>query len=200
MLDGLVRDAYRQNLTLREAGFRVLAARAQLGIAIGNLFPQPQYAFGDYSRNTISTETANNIFGFGTRSTPGLQRNFSQWDYGFSLGWELDFWGRFRRAVESNEANLGASVADYDDVLVTLLGDVATNYVQFRTLEQQIDYANYNVDLQRQTLTIVEARFRAGTTGELDVHQSRSDARPDTRPASPSWKSVCVKRPTGSAS
>jgi NodT family efflux transporter outer membrane factor (OMF) lipoprotein len=51
---------------------------------------------------------------------------------------------------------------------------VANNYVQYRTLEQQIAYANYNVDLQRQTLTIVEARFRAGTTGELDVHQSRS--------------------------
>jgi NodT family efflux transporter outer membrane factor (OMF) lipoprotein len=175
VLDGLINDAYRQNLTLREAGFRVLAARAQLGIAIGNLFPQQQYAFGDYSRNTISKETANNILGIGTAlNVPGLQRNFNQWDYGFGIGWELDFWGRFRRAVEANEANLGASVADYDDVLVTLLGDVASNYVQYRTLERQIAYAKYNVDLQQQTLTIVEARFRAGTTGELDVHQSRS--------------------------
>ncbi|HEV8068826.1 MAG TPA: efflux transporter outer membrane subunit [Planctomycetaceae bacterium] len=174
VLDGLIGDAYRQNLTLREAGFRVLAARAQLGIAFGNLFPQKQVAFGDYTRTTLSTQTADNIVSFGNAFGLPVQRNFSQWDYGFALGWELDFWGRFRRAIESNEATLGASIADYDDVLVTLMGDVANNYVQYRTLEQQIAYANYNVDLQRQTLTIVEARFRAGTTGELDVHQSRS--------------------------
>jgi NodT family efflux transporter outer membrane factor (OMF) lipoprotein len=171
VLDGLVYDAYHQNLTLREAGFRVLEARAQLAISIGNIFPQTQTASGSFSRNAASAETANNIFDFGI---PGTRRFYSQWDFGFNLGWELDFWGRFRRAIESNEANLGASVADYDDVLVTLLGDVATNYVQFRTLEQQIDYARFNVELQRQTLTIVEARFKAGTTSELDVRQSRS--------------------------
>jgi NodT family efflux transporter outer membrane factor (OMF) lipoprotein len=171
VLDGLVYDAYHQNLTLREAGFRVLQARAQLAISVGNLFPQTQYASGDFTRNAASAETANNIFDFGI---PGTRRFFSQWDFGFNVGWELDFWGRFRRAIESNQANLGATVADYDDVLVTLLGDVATNYVQLRTLQQQIDYARFNVELQRQTLTIVEARFKAGTTSELDVRQSRS--------------------------
>jgi NodT family efflux transporter outer membrane factor (OMF) lipoprotein len=174
VLDGLVRDAYAQNLTLHEAGFRVLAARAQLGIAIGNLFPQSQYAYGDFARTMLSKETANNIVTFGQAIGAPVQRSFSQWDYGFALGWELDFWGRFRRAVESNEASLQASIAEYDDALVTLLGDVAGYYVQFRTLEQQIAYAKYNVELQRQTLTIVDARFRAGTTGQLDVHQSRS--------------------------
>jgi len=174
ILEGLIREAYQQNLTLKEAGFRVLAARAQLGISIGNLFPQQQYAFGDYTHATLSKETANSIVAIGNALGLPVQRNFSQWDYGFALGWELDFWGRFRRAVEANEANLGASVADYDGALVTLFGDVAYNYVLYRTLEQQIAYARYNVDLQRQTLTIVEARFRAGTTGELDVHQSRS--------------------------
>jgi NodT family efflux transporter outer membrane factor (OMF) lipoprotein len=171
VLNGMVRDAYAQNLTLREAGFRVLAARAQLAITIGNIFPQQQFASGSFTQNTISKQTANDILSLGF---PGLQRNFAQWNYGFNLGWELDFWGRFRRAIESDEANLNASVADYDDVLVTLLGDLATNYVQYRTLEQQIAYAHQNVDLQRQTLTIVDARFRAGTTSELDVHQSRS--------------------------
>jgi NodT family efflux transporter outer membrane factor (OMF) lipoprotein len=171
VLDGLVYDAYHQNLTLREAGLRVLQARAQLAISVGNLFPQSQYASGDFTRNAASAETANNIFDLGL---PGFHRFFSQWDFGFNVGWELDFWGRFRRAIESNQANLGASVADYDDVLVTLLGDVATNYVQLRTLQQQIDYARFNVELQRQTLTIVEARFKAGTTSELDVRQSRS--------------------------
>jgi|HubBroStandDraft_6_1064221.scaffolds.fasta_scaffold61919_2 NodT family efflux transporter outer membrane factor (OMF) lipoprotein len=175
VLNGLIQDAYGQNLTLREAGFRVLQARAQLAIAIGNFFPQSQFASGSFTQNTLSTKTANNLLGIGKElNVPGLQRNYPQWNYGFSLAWELDFWGRFRRAIESNEASLDASVADYDDVLVTLLGDVATNYIQYRTLEQQIDYSRFNVELQRQTLTIVEARFHAGTTSELDVRQSRS--------------------------
>jgi len=174
VLNTLVRDAYGQNLTLREAGFRVLASRAQLAVTIGKILPQAQFASGNFTQTTISKETANNILGLQALGIPGVQRNFGQWDYGFNIGWELDFWGRFRRAIESDEANLGASVANYDDVLVTLLGDVATNYVQLRTLEQQIAYAHYNVELQQQTLTIVDARFHAGTTSELDVHQSRS--------------------------
>ncbi|HUE12724.1 MAG TPA: efflux transporter outer membrane subunit [Planctomycetaceae bacterium] len=175
VLEGLIREAYNQNLTLREAGFRVLQARAQLAIAVGNFFPQSQFASGNFTQTTISRTTANNILGLGQElGVPGLQRNFPQWNYGFSLGWELDFWGRFRRAIESNEASLQASVADYDDVLVTLLGDVASNYVQYRTLQEQIDFSHFNVELQRQTLTIVEARFKAGTTSELDVRQSRS--------------------------
>jgi len=170
-LESLIREAYEQNLTLREAGFRVLQARAQVAIAYGNILPQSQYASGDFTRYGASGQTANNIFNLGI---PGLHRFYSQVDLGFNLAWELDFWGRFRRAVESQEANLNASVDDYDAVLVTLLSDVATNYVQLRTLEQQIAYANENVRLQRETLTIVEARFRAGTTSELDVLQSRS--------------------------
>ncbi len=167
----MIREAYGQNLTLKEAGFRVLQARAQLDISIGNIFPQTQTADGGYTRNALSRNTANNILDFGI---PGVRRYFSQYNFGFNLAWELDFWGRFRRAIESNEANLQASVAGYDDVLVTLLGDVATNYVQYRTLQEQIDFSRFNVELQRQTLTIVEARFKAGTTSELDVRQSRS--------------------------
>ena len=93
---------------------------------------------------------------------------------GFNLSWELDFWGRFRRAIESNQATLEASVEDYNDVLVTLLGDVATNYVQMRTLEGRIAFAEANVRLQQETLTITEARFKGGTTSELDVYQARS--------------------------
>jgi len=172
VLNDLICTAYQQNLTLREAGFRVLAARAQLGIAIGNIFPQQQYMAGDYSRNALSAQTANNLFQFGL---PGVTRYFDQWDYNFGLSWELDFWGRFRRAIEANAANLDASVANYDDVLVTLLGDVASNYVQLRALEQQIAYTKENVELQRETLTIVDAKFRAQTTNALDLHQAKSN-------------------------
>jgi NodT family efflux transporter outer membrane factor (OMF) lipoprotein len=173
VLDSLICSAYQQNLTLREAGFRVLEARAQLFIDVGELFPQTQQMTGDYTRNATSIETARSSSPTATRLG---KRWFQQWDYGFSLSWELDFWGRFRRAIESDEATLDASVENYDDVLVTLLSDVATNYTQIRTTEQRIKYAKQNVELQRKTLTIVEGRFKAGAAGvtEVDVDQARS--------------------------
>src|SRR5439155_6922899 len=110
----------------------------------------------------------------GTPTAGGLERFYGQWDFGFSLAWELDFWGRFRRAIESATASLDASVENYDAVLVTLLGDVATYYVQLRTFEQRIEYARANVQLKRETLKVVEGRFKAGTTTKLDVAQARS--------------------------
>lgn len=165
-LNWLVGTSYRQNLTLREAGFRVLAARAQLAISVGFIFPQSQDVTGSYMRNAVSTETAN-----GSNIANPF---FSQWNVGFNLGWEIDFWGRFRRAVEADSAELDASVENYDDVLVTLLSDVASNYATMRTLEERLRYTLANVQLQKDTLRIVNARFQAGTTGEADVHQAAS--------------------------
>jgi NodT family efflux transporter outer membrane factor (OMF) lipoprotein len=174
VLDSLISFAYNQNLSLRVAGFRVLEARAQWAIDVGNLLPQMQTATGDYKWQGISKNTADSFLQFAQPGGPAIKRWFGQFDLGFNLSWELDFWGRFRRAVEADAASLDASVENYDDVLVTLLGDVATNYVQLRTAEQRIKYAQDNVDLQRETLKIVEARFKAGTTTELDVAQARS--------------------------
>ena len=166
VLDDLVCYAYRQNVTLREAGFRVLEARAQLGIALGNILPQTQDMTGEYLWNAVSNRTANHSF--------IQKRFFGLWNYGFNLAWELDFWGRFRRTIEYNTDSLDASVENYDAALVTLLGDVATNYAQYRTYEQRIAYARDNVSVQRQTLKIVQARFNAGTTTSLDLDQAQS--------------------------
>ena len=156
-------------LQRRQAGFQILAARAQRNIAIGNLFPQTQQATGDYLREALTTETANRSF---------VQKRFyGQWDFGFNLSWELDFWGRYRRAVESAEGTLDASVENYDGVLVTLLGDVATAYVQIRTLERQIALTRANAALQRKTLQIAQARYNKGKgiVTKLDVDQAQSN-------------------------
>src|SRR5438132_985211 len=166
VLENLVCTAYLQNLTLREAGLRVLESRAQLGITVGNILPQSQTATGSFTWNAESRQAANRSF----ISKPF----FGQWNYAFNLAWELDFWGQFRRAIEGSTDSLDASVENYDAMLVTLLGDVATNYAQIRTTEQRIKYATQNVELQRQTLTLVEARFKAGTVSELDLDQARS--------------------------
>ena len=168
VLDSLVCFAYGQNLSLRVAGCRVLESRAQLAIDAGNLLPQTQTATLSYTRNGLSKEIAN------SNQFSTAKRWFQQWNDGFNLSWEIDFWGRFRRTVEADVDTLDASVENYDDVLVTLLGDVATNYAEFRTFEQRIEYTKQNVELQRNTLKIVQGRFQAGTTNELDVVQARS--------------------------
>lgn len=165
-LDHLIASAYRQNLTLREAGFRVLEARAQLGIAVGEVFPQQQNATGGYQHKA----TTRNTTGF---SPP--QQFFDQWNTGFNLAWELDFWGRFRRAVTAADSQLNASVEGYDEVLVTLLGDVAANYVQIRTLQARIRLLKGNVELQRWVVDLLKQRLGGGFRAtQLDVDQGIS--------------------------
>lgn len=163
VLNSLVLRAYGQNLTLREAAYRVLEFRANRAIAIGNLFPQTQQANGSYTRQQFS-EKIN-----GQRAVP---RFLSIWDGGFNLAWELDIWGRLRRAVESADATLDASIENYDDVLVTLIGDVANTYIQIRTQQTRIKLAQDNVALQRETYKIAEAQFKGGKTTKIDVDQA----------------------------
>jgi NodT family efflux transporter outer membrane factor (OMF) lipoprotein len=165
-MHSLICHASKQNLTLREAGFRVLQARAELCIAIGGFFPQSQFASGTFQRIGLSKEVANRQF--------IAEAFYNQTDLNFALAWELDFWGRFRRAIESADADLDASVENYDAVLVTLLGDVAENYILLRTVERQIELVKANIQLQKEALTITEARFKGGLTTELDVDQARS--------------------------
>jgi NodT family efflux transporter outer membrane factor (OMF) lipoprotein len=162
-LNTLVQVAYQQNLTLREAGTRILEARALQGIARGNLFPQEQFAFGEYSRIKLSQNVAN----------PPPSAWFSEWAFGLSGSWELDFWGRYRRAIEAADAELDASIENYDDVLVVLLSDVAAAYVEFRTFQQRLVYARANVDIQSNSFQLATDKFEGGATTERDTHQAK---------------------------
>jgi NodT family efflux transporter outer membrane factor (OMF) lipoprotein len=164
VLDGLIQSAYRQNLPLRLAGVRVLGARAQLGVAIGELFPQSQTASGAFIKQRLSQTSP--------LSGPGTPVNFYYDQIGLSASWEIDFWGKFRRAVESADASLMGAVADYDNVLVSLTGDVANSYIQIRTLEKRLNIARQNVEVQKQSLKIARARFEGGTTSKRDVEQA----------------------------
>ena len=164
-LNNLVLTAYRQNLTLREAGSRILEARATLGIAEGNLFPQVQTANGSFTRSRSA-----GAFGLSGASS-------SRWSFGFNEAWELDFWGRFRRAIESNDDLLEASVADYDNVLVTLIGDVATNYITIRTDQERIRLLKENVEIQRVVWELGKRRLMQGAINELNVQQAESNLK-----------------------
>ncbi len=166
VLNRLIERAYRENLSLRIAGVRVLEARAQLGIAIGGLYPQTQQASGFLQYNRISENAP--LSGAFSKFT------YSQDQVGINASWELDFWGRFRRTIESADAAWLATVADYDNALVSLTSDVANSYILIRTLERRIDIARQNVETQRESLKIAEARFQYGTTSELDVEQAKT--------------------------
>jgi NodT family efflux transporter outer membrane factor (OMF) lipoprotein len=162
VLNTLVYTAYRQNLTLRVAGARILQARAERNIAAGELFPQTQAATGSYTRTNTS------------KNSPAYAGNHNEYQVGGNLAWELDFWGRFRRAVASSNASLEASVENYDDVLVLLLAEVAQQYVTVRTAEQRLEYASKNVSMQRESLELANAKFTNGATTQLDVTQGES--------------------------
>lgn len=164
VLDRLIETAYTQNLPLQIAGLRILEARAQLGIATGNLYPQIQQASGSITAVELSENSPN--------FNPQLEDNFMDYQAGFDAAWELDFWGRFRRGIEAADANLAASVADYDNGLVSLTAEVARVYVTIRTLEERLDIARNNIKLQQESLRIATVRYKNGATTELDVQQA----------------------------
>jgi NodT family efflux transporter outer membrane factor (OMF) lipoprotein len=163
-LTALIDQAYAQNLTLRSAGLRVLEARAARGIAVGRFFPQLQEAFGSVNANQRSDNEAGSLG----------DSSFNDADIGIQAAWELDFWGKFRRGIEAADAEVQLTVADYDAVLVSLAAEVATSYVLIRSLEERLIFARANADLQRETLSLTETRFRAGAVSELDVSTARA--------------------------
>ena len=165
VLGKLIEIAYRNNYNLKIAGLRVLEARAQLGVAVGYLYPQVQQANGSVNYTAASRNAANTAAG---------DLRFWEYNVGVSVGWELDFWGKFRRSIEAADANLLASIAGYDNVLVLLVAQVADTYVAIRSAEAQLKVARENIAIQQRSVRITEARFRGGDVGELDVLQART--------------------------
>jgi len=172
VLDFLVDQAATQNLTLREAGSRIMESRARRDAVIGNLFPQAQAASGNFSSSRISPNIAN-FFAFPGVFDPDLSP--SNWTVGVGATWELDFWGRYRRAVESADASLDAKCAAYDEVRVLLLAEVGKTYVELRTLENRLALAKQNLQSQEQTLGIAHKRLEAGLGTSLDIAQAETN-------------------------
>jgi len=164
-LNVLVESAYQQNLTLQSTGIRILQARAQLGIAIGDQYPQTQQGTGDATVKKTSRNLPN---------AASAERFAYVYDVGFDAAWELDFWGKFRRAVQAGVADLQASIADYDDNLVFLTSEVARTYINLRISEERLAVARVNTEIQTESLRLAQAQFDAGAVTELDVFQSRA--------------------------
>ena len=164
-LTSLINQGYQNNLSLQSAGVRVLQARAQLAQVVGGLYPQQQALVGNFTHQRIGGSSLQDV----------LPTNFSTALLGVTANWEVDFWGKYRRAILANDAAFLAAYADYDNALVTLTADIATNYINIRTTEELIRVTKKNIQVQALGLTIAKNRFSAGETSLLDVEQAQTE-------------------------
>ncbi len=159
VLNSIVDKARNNNTSLELAALRVLEARAQLGVATGSLYPQSQLGAG-----------AANYFS--PPENTGVTSGYWQYTLGASVAWEIDFWGKFRRGVESADAAFLASVAGYEQALVLLTAQVVDTYVLYRVTEEQLRIAIENIKIQERSYKIAEVLFESGDSSELDVQQA----------------------------
>jgi len=172
-LNHLIDAATTSNLGLQTADQRILQERALLGIATAGFFPTVN-ATGAYTHSRRS----NHLGGGGGSTTTGggggsgLESDL--WQAGFDASWEIDIFGGIRRGIESAKATYEATVDDRQAVLITLLGDVATDYVQLRGLQRQVAITQENILTQNQTLSLIRSQNRAGLVADLDVTQQEA--------------------------
>jgi NodT family efflux transporter outer membrane factor (OMF) lipoprotein len=165
VLNQLIDEAQQHNLNLRIAGLRVLEARAQLGIATSYKYPQTQQVTGG------ATYIDSRTYG-GTGANQ--DSNFLLSQAGFGLSWELDFWGRFQRGIESADAAFFASVANQEDFQVLLNAQVADLYFAILALQGRVKIAKNNAEFQKRSLEITERLFKSGNDSELDYQQAKT--------------------------
>jgi multidrug efflux system outer membrane protein len=160
-LDSLIARAIRSNNDLKLAEARIREARAQLKVVGSQAYP-----FVDTSASYTRLGQSENIVG----GQAGAEYNLFL--AGFDASWEVDLFGGVRRAVEAAKADVAASEEGRRDVLVTLLGEVATNYLQVRGNQRRIAIAQENIEAERQTLQLTRGRYEAGLGSILAVTQS----------------------------
>ena len=180
------------NLNVRISTIRLAESRSQRQITGADQFPTLT-GDGSYTRERISSRGVVGIFGGSTSGTSfgstGSSANgtsgrsgaipsnvgggsippFNLWQYGFDASWELDLWGRVRREVESADASLEASTDARRNALLSVVAEVARDYVQLRGEQAQLAIARDNIRTEQESLELSRARFRAGLTTELDV-------------------------------
>ena len=161
-LNSLIERSAANNLNLKTAVARIEQAAALRGVSASQYWPE------------LATGAAATAFRTASATTPpAAERSDAMYRAGLTMAWELDLWGRIRRSVESSEASLQASVENYRDILVLLYADIAVNYINVRTLQERIRFAENNLEAQKRTLELTNNRFNSGLVPALDVSQSK---------------------------
>ena len=158
----LIRTALQQNLDLRIAATRILEAQAQLGITRADQFPTV-----DAGASTSRTRVAKSVVPFPLDAVP-----VSDFQLTASAAWEIDFWGKYRRATEAARASLLASEWGRRAVVTTLVSQVASAYFEMRAFDLQLDIATRTLASRRESLRLTEVTTRGGATSLVDVRQA----------------------------
>jgi NodT family efflux transporter outer membrane factor (OMF) lipoprotein len=177
-LDSLIKRAVLQNLDIESAAERIRQARAEVGVATAPFFPTVNSSGSvtrSFSARGGSTVVVTNT-GVGTGTTTGgtttvhiAPKPTNFWQAGFDASWELDVFGGIRRNIEAANYTLEAAEEDRRDILITVLGEVATDYIALRGFQQEIAIAQENLATQVSNADIARKKRLLGTTTELDV-------------------------------
>jgi NodT family efflux transporter outer membrane factor (OMF) lipoprotein len=175
VLDSLVDEAFAQNMALQTVAFRIIEGRLTRSLAMWMfgpvIIPRASAIHHDFSTN-VKPEVSVNWPKFLPKPSGDLISVTPEVDIyqaGFDAFWEMDIWGKLRRNLESADAELTADIASYDDILVTLVGEVAATYIQIRTVEQRIVALRRIMDLDRKFLALTEERVGNGQVLETDL-------------------------------
>jgi len=157
-LESLVERAIKGNLDLKSAHARIREARALRGISRAGFFP--------------TLDAGGSAAKYRSSENSGTGKESKLYSAGFDAGWELDVFGGVRRSVEAAQANLEATQDDLHDVMVSLLAEVALNYVEVRTYQARLAVAGANIKAQEETYQLNRSRYQAGIIDNLAVQQS----------------------------
>jgi outer membrane protein, multidrug efflux system len=167
-LDAFMLTAAQSNLTLKIAEARVREARAQKSVVSAGLWPSLSGG-GSYTRNHYGANTFPPLGDFG-----GIPLDYNLYDANFDAAWELDVFGGTRRAVEAANAQIGAAEYSQRDVLVSLLAEVARDYISARAYQQRLAIARDNIRVEQDVLDLTSNRFEHGLASDLDVEQAEA--------------------------
>jgi multidrug efflux system outer membrane protein len=166
-LDDLIETALRENYDLRVATARVEEFYGLYGATRADLYPQVGY---DGSAGRVQATTKGPI-----PITPGMSSQYSTYQAEFNASWEIDLWGKIRRATEAARADLLAAEDSRRGVILSLVTSVATAYIDLRSLDQQLGIAYQTAKSREESVRLFELRFKGGTISEMELSQVRSE-------------------------
>jgi outer membrane protein, multidrug efflux system len=165
-LDALIGTAVQSNLTLRVAEGHVREARAAREVVAGGRWPSAA-ASAAYSKNRYGAHAYPPI-----GAIPGVPLDYNLYNVGFDAAWELDLFGGIRRAVEASSAEVGAAEYARRDVLVSVLAEVARDYIDARAYQERLDITRQNIAAQEAIVGLTRSRYQSGLASDLDVEQA----------------------------
>ena len=166
-LNNLITIALQQNYDLRIATARVEEYYGRYGATRADLFPQVGYGASG-SRVQMSEKGPLAL-------TPGSSSLYSSYDAQFSASWEIDLWGKIRRATEAARADLMTAEDIRSGVILSLVTSVATAYVDLRSLDQQLEIARQTIKLREESVKLFDIRFKGGNISEMELSQVKSE-------------------------